>query len=52
MKDGATTGKSPDMDTLLREYYEFRHWDWETGKPKKEKLIELGLVDVARDLWK
>jgi aldehyde:ferredoxin oxidoreductase len=52
MKDGATAGKSPDMDTLLREYYEFRQWDWETGKPKKEKLIELGLTDVALDIWK
>jgi aldehyde:ferredoxin oxidoreductase len=51
MKEGATAGKSPDMDTLLKEYYEFRQWDWETGKPKKEKLIELGLSDVARDLW-
>jgi aldehyde:ferredoxin oxidoreductase len=51
MKDGATAGKSPDIDTLLNEYYEFRQWDWETGKPKKEKLIELGLPDVARDVW-
>jgi aldehyde:ferredoxin oxidoreductase len=51
MKEGSTAGKSPDMDTLLKEYYEFRQWDWETGKPKKEKLIELGLVDVARDIW-
>ena len=22
-----------------------------TGKPKKDKLIELGLDDIARDLW-
>jgi aldehyde:ferredoxin oxidoreductase len=51
MKEGSTAGKSPDMDTLLKEYYEFRQWDWETGKPKKEKLIELGLVDVAQDIW-
>jgi aldehyde:ferredoxin oxidoreductase len=51
MKEGSTAGKSPDMDTLLKEYYEFRQWDWETGKPRKEKLIELGLADVARDIW-
>ena len=28
-------------------------WDWdpETGKPSKEKLLELGLDNVAADLW-
>jgi aldehyde:ferredoxin oxidoreductase len=52
MKEGPTAGKSPDMDTLLKEYYEFRQWDWETGKPKAEKLISLGLNDVASDIWK
>jgi len=41
----------PDMDVLLREYYDFRKWDWSTGKPTKEKLVELGLEDAARDLW-
>lgn len=51
LSDGATAGKSPDMDTLLKEYYEFRKWDWETGKPEKGKLLELGLTDVASDLW-
>jgi aldehyde:ferredoxin oxidoreductase len=52
MKEGSTAGKSPDMDTLLKEYYEFRQWDWATGKPKAEKLISLGLADVASDIWK
>ncbi len=52
MKEGATAGKSPNMDTLLREYYQFRQWDWETGKPKAEKLVSLGLGDVASDIWK
>ena len=49
--DGPTAGKSPDMETLLKEYYEYRQWDWATGKPKKEKLVPLGLADVAADLW-
>ncbi|HDN73959.1 MAG TPA: hypothetical protein ENG16_02910, partial [Archaeoglobus sp.] len=31
------------MEKLLKEYYEARSWDWETGKPRKEKLEELGL---------
>lgn len=51
MPEGSTAGKSPDMDTLLREYYQFREWDWDSGKPKKEKLVALGLGDVAADLW-
>jgi len=51
MPQGSTAGKSPDMDVLLREYYEYRQWDWDSGKPKRDKLIELGLNDVANDLW-
>jgi aldehyde:ferredoxin oxidoreductase len=51
MKEGSTAGKSPDMDILLKEYYEYRKWDWNTGRPTKEKLVELGLHEVARELW-
>jgi len=51
LKEGSTAGKSPDMRTLLKEYYDYRQWDWDTGKPKKERLIELGLDEVAYDLW-
>jgi len=51
LAEGSTAGKSPDMDVLLREYYDFRKWDWNTGKPTKEKLVELGLEDAAKDLW-
>ena len=51
LEEGSTAGTSPDMDTLLREYYDFRKWDWNTGKPTREKLVELGLEDAARDLW-
>jgi aldehyde:ferredoxin oxidoreductase len=49
--EGSTAGKSPDMDVLLREYYAARQWDWDTGRPRREKLVELGLADVARDIW-
>ena len=51
LKEGSTAGKSPDMDLMLKEYYNYRKWDWNTGKPTKEKLIELGMEDIARDLW-
>ena len=51
LKEGSTAGKGPDMGILLREYYQYRQWDWDSGKPKKEKLLQLGLNDVAQDLW-
>ena len=37
---------------LLDDYYDERGWDVEKGVPTKEKLIELGLRDVAEDLEK
>jgi aldehyde:ferredoxin oxidoreductase len=51
LQEGASAGKSPDMDRLLRDYYAFMKWDWDSGKPSREKLLELGLQDVAADLW-
>jgi aldehyde:ferredoxin oxidoreductase len=29
------------------DYYKLRGWDIETGIPTREKLVELGLEDVA-----
>jgi len=51
IKEGGIAGSSPDMDRMLREYYAHRGWDWETGKPGREKLIELGLEQAAKDLY-
>jgi aldehyde:ferredoxin oxidoreductase len=51
LKEGSTANKSPDMDLMLRDYYDYRKWDWDTGKPTREKLLELGLEEAARDLW-
>jgi aldehyde:ferredoxin oxidoreductase len=36
---------------MLSAYYQVRGWDTETGKPSQEKLLELGLDDIAKDLW-
>jgi len=36
---------------MLFTYYQHRGWDDVTGKPTRDKLIELGLEDVAKDLW-
>ena len=51
LKEGATAGIEPGMDLMLKEFYEVSKWDWETGKPTKEKLMELGLNQAAKDLW-
>lgn len=51
LKEGGTADRSPDMDVLLREYYDSRKWDWQTGKPTRDRLVELGLDDAAKDLW-
>jgi aldehyde:ferredoxin oxidoreductase len=44
-------GRTPRMEMLLEDYYAERDWDWETGKPSQQKLISLGLPDIANDLW-
>jgi len=51
LTEGSTAGQTPDMDRLLREYYEHRGWDPGTGRPTEEKLIELGLTQAAKDLY-
>lgn len=38
------------LDTMLDEYYAFRGWDLRTGIPTREKLVSLGLEDIARDM--
>jgi len=37
-------------DKLLDEYYGIRGWDIQTGIPTREKLIDLGLADVAEEI--
>ncbi|MEW6403584.1 MAG: aldehyde ferredoxin oxidoreductase family protein [Chloroflexota bacterium] len=49
--EGGAAGFVPDLRSMLDAYYETRGWDKATGKPTKEKLIELGLNDVAEELW-
>ena len=50
-KEGGAEGFIPDLKGMLIAYYEARGWDVDSGKPLKDKLIELGLDDVAKDLW-
>jgi len=50
LKGGASKGhlvSKDDLDTMLDEYYTARGWGTKTGKPSREKLVELGLGYVA-----
>jgi aldehyde:ferredoxin oxidoreductase len=48
---GPTAGKSAEVATLVKDYCIARGWDTATGKPTKDKLLQLGLDDVAKALW-
>ena len=48
---GGSEGYTPDIQGMLYTYYEARGWDWQSGYPSREKLINLGLDDIAADLW-
>jgi aldehyde:ferredoxin oxidoreductase len=48
-KQGGHEGHVPDLELQLREYYEIRGWD-ENGVPTKQKLEELGLLDIVGEL--
>jgi len=53
LQSGASKGQlisKEDLKTMLDEYYTVRGWNLETGIPTREKLIELGLGDVADSL--
>jgi aldehyde:ferredoxin oxidoreductase len=51
LADGGTEGHVAELEPMLREYYAHRDWDWATGKPNPEKLIALGMSEIAHDLW-
>jgi aldehyde:ferredoxin oxidoreductase len=38
------------LDDLLDQHYEFRGWDKKTGIPTRERLVQIGLEDIARDM--
>ena len=47
METGPTEGSVPDMDLMLKEFYELRGLN-DDGVPKKEILERLGLSDLAQ----
>jgi aldehyde:ferredoxin oxidoreductase len=51
LESGPLQGVTVDVDTQVREYLEAMGWDTETGVPKRETLLELGLDFVAAELY-
>lgn len=51
LAQGPTKGVQVDLDTQVMDVYRAMDWDTVTGAPSRTKLQELGLDDVARDLW-
>jgi len=50
--DGGSEGYVIPLEEMLEAYYEARQWDKETGRPKPEKMNELGLSDYVGEIWK
>jgi aldehyde:ferredoxin oxidoreductase len=51
LPDGGAEGFIIDFEPMLQAYYQIRGWDWATGKPTREKLLDLDLEFAAKDLW-
>jgi aldehyde:ferredoxin oxidoreductase len=51
MKEGPLAGVTLEKEALFKEYLDAMDWDPKTGKPNRKKLRELGLEDVAQELW-
>jgi aldehyde:ferredoxin oxidoreductase len=52
LTEGGTDGNVPDFELMMREYYSYRDWDWESGRPSRKKLAELGMSEIAIDVWR
>jgi aldehyde:ferredoxin oxidoreductase len=48
---GPLAGKVLNEKTLLGDYCKLMGWDMETSKPTRERLLALGMDEVARVLW-
>jgi aldehyde:ferredoxin oxidoreductase len=51
MPEGPAKGSVVDLDPMLDAYYEYRGWDKATAAPTREKLKELGLEWVIKDIF-
>lgn len=48
---GGSKGSVAHLDQLIEKFYKLRGWDLRTGKPTKERLEQLGMIDIAKELW-
>ena len=51
LEEGPSAGSVPDMDLMLKEFYELRKFN-EDGLPTREVLEELDLKDLADLIYK
>jgi len=51
LQAGPTANVTVDAEGMRVKYFEGMGWDLKTGKPSRERLMALGLDDVAQDLW-
>ena len=52
LPDGGAAGYRIDLQSALKAYYQARNWDPTSGYPREEKLRELGLDYLVRDVKK
>jgi aldehyde:ferredoxin oxidoreductase len=50
LKSGPTVGQIVELETLLTDFYKICGWDIKTGIPTPEKLTELGLSNIAKNM--
>jgi aldehyde:ferredoxin oxidoreductase len=51
LKSGPLAGITLDVEPKRRQYFQYMKWDFETGKPSKNVLLELGLENVVADFY-
>jgi aldehyde:ferredoxin oxidoreductase len=48
---GPAKGVTVDFESLRAGYYNAMGWDLRSGKPYRKTLVDLGLDDMAKNLW-
>jgi aldehyde:ferredoxin oxidoreductase len=51
LEKGPLAGITIEVDTQIEDFLKAHDWDVNTGMPSKDKLMELGLDDVAEDFY-
>lgn len=51
LSNGPTAGFSVEIETILAEYLDSMQWSRDEARPSKEKLLELGLDNLLKDMY-